>query len=93
MLRDMLPDISNGFINVPTEYLSDRHIGTLDARSLRPWVTARVRTAREYFRQARDFIRALSVLLCRIAADLHCAPFELLLDLIERDDFYLRTAY
>jgi hypothetical protein len=93
MLRDMLPDISNGFINIPHEYLLKNHIKIFDTQSLRPWVIARVKIARKYFQEGKDFIRTLSVTRCQIAAHLYCARFEKILDLIERDDFYLRNSY
>lgn len=95
MLRDMVPDVGEGYINIPGEYLEEHGIGPADVESapFRAWVRDRVELARQYFRDGKSYIDGLEVLRCKIAARWYCARFEGILDTIERDGFVLRATY
>ncbi len=95
MLRDMVEDVAEGYINIPGEYLEAHGIGPKDLDSLpyRAWVRERVLQARHYFCEGKRYIDRLDVLRCKIAAHWYCARFEGLLDTIERDGYVLRAEY
>jgi phytoene/squalene synthetase len=95
LLRDMLLDTSDGFINIPREYLETHGISpeSVDIPPLRAWVQNRVEQARQYFREGKRYLDALDVLRCRIAGYWYCARFEGILNTIERDGYILRTEY
>jgi phytoene/squalene synthetase len=95
LLRDMLPDTADGFINIPREYLEAHGIGPEDVHSppFRAWVRDRVELARRYFREGKHYLDRLEVLRCRIAGYWYCARFESILDTIERDNYVLRPLY
>ena len=95
MLRDMRTDISEGYINIPVEYINEHNLDLGDVRSpaFRAWVRNRVEQAREYFSKGKQYLDQLSVLRCKIAGLWYCARFETILDIIERDDYILRTDY
>jgi len=93
LLRDTIPDIANGFINIPSDVLPEQDAETLDHPSVRSWVQARVILARKHFQEGRDYIRGLKVKRCQLASLLYCRQFERILDAIERDGYVLRRAY
>jgi phytoene/squalene synthetase len=95
MLRDMVPDVGEGYINIPGEYLEAHGIGPADVESepFRAWVRVRVELARQYFRDGKRYIDGLEVLRCKIAARWYCARFEDILGTIERDGYVLRARY
>ncbi len=95
MLRDMVEDAAEGYINIPREYLEAHGINPQDVDSppLRAWVRERVLQARRYFYEGKRYINGLDVLRCKIAAHWYCARFEGLLDTIERDGYVLRAGY
>jgi len=95
MLRDLVPDVGEGYINIPGEYLEAHGIGPADFESapFRDWVRDRVELARQYFRDGKRYIDGLEVLRCKIAARWYCARFEGILDTIERDGYVLRAGY
>ncbi|HSR31571.1 MAG TPA: squalene/phytoene synthase family protein, partial [Anaerolineae bacterium] len=95
MLRDMVDDTAEGYINIPREYLEVHGIGPQDVDSppFRAWVQARVELARQYFREGKRYIDGLDVLRCKIAAHWYCARFEGVLDTIERDGYILRAEF
>jgi phytoene/squalene synthetase len=95
LLRDMLVDTADGFINIPREYLEAHSIGpeNVDSPPFRDWVRERVAQARQYFREGKRYLDELDVLRCRIAGYWYCARFEGVLDIIERDGYILRAAY
>jgi len=95
MLRDMLADIPEGFINIPREYLEAHSIGPedIDSPPFRAWVRERVELARGYFRQGKHYLDGLGVLRCKIAGYWYCARSEVVLDAIERDGYILRAKY
>jgi phytoene/squalene synthetase len=95
MLRDMLEDIPEGYINIPQEQIEAFGIDfqKLEVESLRPWVKVRVHLARQYFSQGKKYLDQLRVLRCRIVGYWYCARFETLLDTIEDDGYLLRMVY
>jgi phytoene/squalene synthetase len=95
LLRDMLPDTADGFINIPREYLEAHRIGPEDINSdaFRAWVRDRVELAREYFRDGKRYLDQLEVLRCKLVAHWYIARFEGVLDTIEHDGYRLRPEY
>jgi phytoene/squalene synthetase len=95
MLRDLVDDTSEGYVNIPREYLEAHSIGPddVDSPAFRTWVQDRVKQAREYFREGKRYIDGLDVLRCKIAAYWYCARFEGLLNTVERDGYVLRAGY
>jgi len=95
ILRDMLVDMDDGFINIPREYLEAHSISPEDVDSppFRIWVRNQVEQARQYFREGKRYLDELDVLRCKIVGYWYCARFEGVLDAIERDGYVLRVAY
>jgi len=95
LLRDMLEDTANGFINIPREYLEAHGISpeNVSSPAFRAWVRSRVEQARQYFRQSRRLMDELDVLRRKIVGRWYCARFEGVLDTIERDGYILRAVY
>lgn len=95
MLRDMVEDIGEGFINIPQEFLEAHGISPQDVDSppFRAWVQDRVELARRYFRQGKRYLDELDVLRCKVAGHWYCARFEGVLETIERDGYLLRPVY
>ncbi len=95
LLRDMIRDIADGFINIPKEYLDEHGIGPedVDSPAFQAWVRNRVEQAREYFREGKRYLDSLEVLRCKIMGYWYCARFEGILDIIERDGYILRAVY
>jgi len=95
MLRDMVLDAADGYINIPREYLEAHGISpeNVDSPSFRAWVRGRVEKARQYFREGKRYLDELDVLRCKIAGYWYCARFEGVLDTIERDGYILRAVY
>ncbi len=93
LLRDTIPDMANGFINIPSDVLPEQDIQTPDHPAVRSWVKDRVMLARRLFREGREYIRSLRVKRCQLASYLYCRQFERILDTIERDDYVVRRAY
>ncbi len=95
MLRDMRSDISEGYINIPAEYIdeNDLNLEDVDNPAFRAWVRDRVELAREYFSEGKQYLDRLSVLRCKIAGYWYCARFETILNIIERDEYVLRADY
>jgi phytoene/squalene synthetase len=95
LLRDMLADTADGFINIPREYLEAHGIGPDDVHSppFRAWVRDRVELARRFFREGKHYLDKLDVLRCKIAGYWYCARFEGVLESIERDGYVLRPLY
>jgi phytoene/squalene synthetase len=95
LLRDMSQDTTDGFINIPREYLAEHGISPteIDSAAFRAWVRGRVEQARQYFDEGKRYLDGLDVLRCKIAGYWYCARFEGVLDTIERDDYVLRSVY
>lgn len=95
MLRDMVIDISNGYINIPREYLETHGITPDDIHTapFRAWVKERVSLARQSFDEGKHYINTLSALRYKIVCHWYCMRFDGVLDAIEREDYYLRDEY
>ncbi len=95
MLRDMVQDTNAGFFNIPREYL-EAHLldpGDFECVSYRSWVQERVSLARGLFQQGKRYIEGVENLRCRIVGYWYCARFEIILDVIERDSYLLKSEY
>jgi len=95
MLRDMVQDIEEGYINIPHETMQEHGFNPGDLNNLpfRAWVQARVVLAREYFNEGKRYLDELGVLRCKIAGYWYSTRFEVILDSIERDGYTLRKNY
>ena len=95
LLRDMVRDMADGFINIPREYLDEAGISheNTDSIPFKSWVQERVSQAREYFQDGKIYLDELEVLRSKIVGHWYCARFEGILDSIERDGYILRDAY
>jgi len=95
LLRDMLPDMADGFINIPREYVQAHDMSLEDVSSsfFRAWVRDRVHQARQFFREGKLYLDTMDVLRCKIVGYWYCARFEGVLDAIERDQYVLRAEY
>lgn len=95
LLRDMLPDIAQGYVNIPGEYLDAHRIGPSDvgAPAFQEWVRDRVKLARDYFAAGKRYFDRADVLRVKTVVNWYCARFEGLLDTIERERFILRERY
>jgi phytoene/squalene synthetase len=95
LLRDMIQDIQDGFINIPKEYLEAHNIHPNDvsAAPYKDWVRKRVELARAYFLEGKQYLDNLGVLRTKIVGHWYCARFESVLDTIERDRYILRSNY
>lgn len=95
MLRDTLDDTRAGYFNIPGEYLSANHIGPMDfdSKAYRDWVQHRVKRARSLFSTGRGYLAKTPNLRCRLAGYAYIARFERVLDVIERDNYLLKSSY
>lgn len=95
LLRDLLPDVAQGFINIPREYLQAHGIGPGDVRTpqFQEWVRDRVELARGYFTAGKRYFDRVHVLRVKAVVNWYCARFEGVLDAIEREGFILRMSY
>jgi phytoene/squalene synthetase len=95
LLRDMVEDTEEGFINIPKEFLEKKGIVPLDFDSeiYREWVKERVELSRSYFERGKQYLDSLGVLRCKLAGHWYCARFEGVLDMIEGDGYKLRSEY
>lgn len=95
MLRDMQQDISNGFFNIPGEFLQANGIqsGDVENQFLRDWVHDRVTQSRGLFKEGKAYLETTGVLRYRVAGHWYAARFEVVLDAIERDEYVLRSSY
>ncbi|MCP4050274.1 MAG: squalene/phytoene synthase family protein [bacterium] len=95
LLRDMVKDIKDGFINIPAEYIKDNNTGynDMENEAFRLWVKERVDLARKYFIEGKHYLEELPVLRCKIVGYWYCARFERILNIIEKDNYILRPEY
>ena len=95
MLRDTYADLQAGYFNVPREVLEAHAIETTDVRSApyRAWVEGRVRLARACFAAGRAYLPRVPSRRHRLAALAYIGRFEWLTEVLEDEDFVLRTHY
>jgi phytoene/squalene synthetase len=95
MLRDTLEDIEAGYLNIPGEYLQMHRISQLNVTgpAYRRWVCGRVKLARKYFKQGREYLAQDQNLRRRMAGHVYTARFEWMLRTIEGDNYCLRSEY
>lgn len=95
LLRDMLSDMADGFINIPCEYVQahDIDLADVDSSAFRAWVRERADQARRLFREDKRYLDTMDVLRCKIVGYWYCARFEGVLDALERDGYVLRAEY
>jgi phytoene/squalene synthetase len=95
LLRDMVQDVIDGYVNIPREYMGKHGISPKDVQSLpfRAWVRERVQLARQDFRAGKRYLDNLDVLRCKIVGYWYCARFEGVLDAIEHDGYALHASY
>ena len=95
LLRDMVQDTENGFINIPREYLEVHNISPNDIHSApyQAWVRNRVELAYKYFDEGKRYLDDLSILRIKIVGFWYCARFENVVKTIEHDGYTLRREY
>lgn len=95
LIRDMIPDIKNGFINIPIEVLEKHGLdpGDFHNEIYKDWVRGRVNLARQLLSQGKRYLGSLDVLRCKIVGYWYCARFEGVLSTIEQDGYALRESY
>jgi phytoene/squalene synthetase len=95
MLRDMVEDIEDGYINIPREYLAEHNITPQDVESaaMRVWVRSQIELARNYFSAGQIYLDSLDVLRCKLVGYWYCLRFEGVMKAIEADNYVLRVAY
>ncbi len=95
LLRDTFDDLHAGYYNIPREVLEAHHIGPEEVHSeaYRLWVKSRVQLAREYFGAGKEYFGRVQSQRARLAGLAYSARFEVLLDTIERENYYLRPQY
>jgi phytoene/squalene synthetase len=95
LMRDMLPDIEEGFINIPKEYINEHELDPFDPNSepFRNWLKGRIKEARWYMDEGKRYLESLDVLRMKIVGNWYIARFEVVLDAIEREGYILRPKY
>ncbi len=95
MLRDMVNDTADGFVNIPIEYLEVHGIspGDINSTPYREWVKNRVGKAWHCFDEGKTELVKLNILRRKLAGFWYCARFESILDAIEKDGYILRETY
>jgi hypothetical protein len=95
MLRDTYEDLETGYFNAALEYLDSQGISPQDwePQVYQEWVRNRVKMAREYFKVGKEYISQIRSFRCRLAGFAYTARFEVVLDMIERDNYILRQYY
>lgn len=95
LLRDMLNDVADGFVNIPSEYLEKYNLepNAINPAAYKEWVRERVGQARHLFFEGKRYLDSLDVLRCKIVGHWYCARFEGVLNMIERDGYVLRESY
>jgi phytoene/squalene synthetase len=95
LLRDTVDDVQNGFINIPKEFL-EQHIinpSQFSNSAYTQWVRDRANLARTYFKEGKHYLESLEVLRCKLVGLWYCTRFERILDIIEKEDYFIRETY
>lgn len=95
MLRDTYEDVDAGYYNIPAEVLDARGISprNIHSDSYREWVKSRVDLAKQYFQAGKTYLAQIKSRRCRIAGFAYTARFEVVLDAIAREGYWLRPDY
>ncbi|MFL5726772.1 MAG: squalene/phytoene synthase family protein [Chloroflexota bacterium] len=95
MLRDTYADVQAGYFNVPREVLDASSMGPADVLcdAYRAWVNDRVRLARAYMNEGKDYFARVQSRRHRLAGVAYIARFEWLIETLEREDCRLRPRY
>jgi phytoene/squalene synthetase len=95
LLRDMLIDIDDGFVNIPAEFLENHSLEPVSIHHTDyiEWVRTRVNLARQSFKEGKRYLESLDHLRCKIVGCWYCARFEGVLETIEQDGYILRKSY
>jgi phytoene/squalene synthetase len=95
MLRDTYEDIETGYYNVTGEYLQAQGIPPeeWDPAAYQKWVSKRVELAHRYFKVGREYISQIRNFRCRLAGFAYAARFEVVLTMIEKDNYLLQKEY
>jgi len=95
MLRDACQDVPDGYINIPSEILHTYGIRAQDFSSpaYRLWVRSRVELARAYFKAGAHYLAQVENRRCRLAGYAYTARFSAVLDIIERNGYFLKVSY
>jgi phytoene/squalene synthetase len=95
MLRDAVDDAAAGYYNIPREILLTHGITPWDIRSqpYRTWVKTCVQDARACFQAGKKHLAQVENWRCRMTGYAYTYRFEIVLDLIERDNYLLRAEY
>ena len=95
MLRDAIEDAAVGYYNIPKSYLETHSIAPedVDHVAYRTWVRSQVELARNYFATGRAYMARVENLRCRLAGYAYIARFEVVLEAIENENYFLRPAY
>ncbi len=93
MLRDTLEDVDAGYFNIPREMLHGSDPRDVQSAPYRNWIKNRVGLARACFKSGRDYLAQVENPRCRVAGFTYMTRFEGVLDIIEQDDYRLRSAY
>ena len=74
MLRDLVSDLDDGYINIPGDYLEAKNIHPedIDTSVFQEWVQRQVELARKYFQEGKCYLDRLDVLRCKIAGYWYC---------------------
>jgi phytoene/squalene synthetase len=95
MLRDLVKDITVGYVNVPAEDLNAKSPFTVNVKSdvFRKWVYERVQLAHRNLQSGKEYIGQVANLRCRLAGFAYLARFEWVVRLIEGDKYCLKQDY
>jgi len=95
MLRDTYEDVTEGYFNIPHEFLADAGIQPSDigTEPYRIWVENRVALARAYFKAGKHYLKGIRNFRCRLAGYAYIARFEYVLNAIAREHYQLRANY
>jgi phytoene/squalene synthetase len=95
MLRDAKEDARAGYVNVPAGRLDGYIVGTdlPGGPEMSAWIKARVKLAREYFRQGEEYFDGLRMLRLKLAGLWYVSRYDFVLTTIEEDGYRLRESY
>jgi phytoene/squalene synthetase len=95
MLRDAVEDTAVGYYNIPREFLEANGIAptAIHHHAYRAWVQEQVQSARRCLSAGKGYLARVASSRFRLAGYAYIGRFEVVLDLIEKEDYRLRAAY